>query len=365
MDDLSRRDTMSFETDTDYDYEDMYCDNPPQEDAEEYSAAVSGSIEKRRKKRNRKKRRKKRLGLWILIIIAVIVLAVLFGRSSYFNIDEIQVKGNHYYTDEQIISMAGAQTGINTFSAGTGNMEKLLCDDSYIATADVKRKLPNVLEITIRERTETAAVYSEKNYYIVDGSGYILKVTAERPDVTRVLGLTVKNGKEGEGMFAASVVDFGSANIAAGPPSGYIIPQADGGYYMAYNVMAVTAAKDTFIEWESVLTKCLGTLAYSESFVKATEQAGEEKVAMSKEISRITNERLEIIMAAWEDRNVEQDITSQMQSDETGGYERVYDTQTGEIYRAEAGWYESTGSDRYKPVTENKMYAEPISGYIE
>ena len=166
-------------------------------------------------------------------------------------------------------------------------------------------------------------------------------------------------------MFAASVVDFGSVDIAAGLPVGYIIPRADGGYYMAYNVMAVTAAKDTFIEWESVLTKCLGTLAYSESFVKATEQAGEEKVAMSKEISRITNERLEIILAAWEDRNVEQDITSQMQSDETGGYERVYDTQTGEIYRAEAGWYESTGSDRYKPVTENKMYAEPISGYIE
>ena len=54
-----------------------------------------------------------------------------------------------------------------------------------------------------------------------------------------------------------------------------------------------------------------------------------------------------------------------MKSDETGGYERVHDTQTGEIYRAEAGWYESTGSDRYKPVTENKMYAEPISGYIE
>ena len=174
-----------------------------------------------------------------------------------------------------------------------------------------------------------------------------------------------ENGKEGEGMFAASVVDFGSVDIAAGLPVGYIIPRADGGYYMAYNVMAVTAAKDTFIEWESVLTKCLGTLAYSESFVKATEQAGEEKVAMSKEISRITNERLEIIMAAWEDRNVEQDITSQMQSDETGGYERVYDTQTGEIYRAEAGWYESTGSDRYKPVTDKKLYAEPISGYIE
>ena len=197
MDHLSKNNTMSFEAYTDY--ENMYCDNPPQEDADDYSAA-DGSIEKRRKKRNRKKRRKKRLGLWILIIIAVIVLAVMFGRSSYFNIDEIQVKGNHYYTEEQIISMAGAQTGVNTFSAGTGNMEKLLCDDSYIATADVKRKLPNVIEITVRERTETAAVYYEKNYYIVDGSGYILKITAEKPDVTRVLGLTVKNGKEGEAL---------------------------------------------------------------------------------------------------------------------------------------------------------------------
>lgn len=198
MDHLSKNNTMPFEADADY--ENMYYDNPPQEDTDDYRAVADGSIEKRRKKRNRKKRRKKRLGLWIITAIAVIVLLVLFGRSSYFNIDEIQVKGNNYYTDEQIISMSGAQTGVNTFSENLGNMEKLLCDDSYIASAEIKRKLPDVIEITVRERTETAAVYSEKNYYIVDGSGYILKVTAEKPDVTRVTGLTVKNGKEGEAL---------------------------------------------------------------------------------------------------------------------------------------------------------------------
>lgn len=49
-----------------------------------------------------------------------------------------------------------------------------------------------------------------------------------------------EDGREGEGMFAASVVDFGSVPIAAGPPVGYQLPQADGGYYMAYNIMAVT-----------------------------------------------------------------------------------------------------------------------------
>ena len=41
---------------------------------------------------------------------------------------------------------------------------------------------------------------------------------------------------------------------------------------------------------------------------------------MSKEISRITNERLEIIMAAWEDRNVEQGITRQTHNNKIKRY---------------------------------------------
>lgn len=50
-----------------------------------------------------------------------------------------------------------------------------------------------------------------------------------------------EGGKEGEGMFAASVVDFGSAEIAAGPPGRISDPiRRMAGYYMAYNVMAVT-----------------------------------------------------------------------------------------------------------------------------
>lgn len=67
------------------------------------------------------------------------------------------------------------------------------------------------------------------------------------------------NGKEGEGLFAASVVDFGSLAISNGNVVGYQLQTVDGGYYMAYNIVAVTAAKDTFIEWEGVLTDCFKT----------------------------------------------------------------------------------------------------------
>ena len=103
--------------------------------------------------------------------------------------------------------------------------------------------------------------------------------------------------------------------------NGYMLQQADGGYYMAYNVMAVTAAKDTFIEWESVLTDCMKTLQYSDSFVSSTNQASNEKVALSQQISRNFNQTMDGIMSSWENRNKSQDIISQKQSDATLGYE--------------------------------------------
>ena len=174
-----------------------------------------------------------------------------------------------------------------------------------------------------------------------------------------------EGGKEGEGMFAASVVDFGSAEIAAGPPVGYQIPSADGGYYMAYNVMAVTAVKDSFLEWIDILTECARSLEYSESYVNAVKQAGTETVARAMEFSRNANEVLDGIMSSWENRNTSQDIISQKQSDATLGYERICDTETGEIYKAENGWSDGYHGDRYQLVSEDSMYLEPISGYIE
>ena len=86
-------------------------------------------------------------------------------------------------------------------------------------------------------------------------------------------------------MFAASVVDFGSFTISNGKVVGYQLQTADGGYYMAYNMMAVTAVKDSFIEWEDVLTNCMKTLEYSDSFVSTTNQASNEKVALANQPS--------------------------------------------------------------------------------
>ena len=70
------------------------------------------------------------------------------------------------------------------------------------------------------------------------------------------------------------------------------------------------------------------------------------------------------IMDSWKKRNKSFDIMSQKQSDATLGYERVYDTDTGEIYKAYNGSTDDYDGTKYKAITED-MYTEKTSGYIE
>ena len=181
-----------------------------------------------------------------------------------------------------------------------------------------------------------------------------LKSAAINPAMLRAT--FTENGVAGEGMFTADVVDFSKdMNKGFG---------MDAGYYMVYNIMAITAEEGTFIDWQSVLAECLGSLEYSPTFVDGAITASNEQVVISQQISAMANETLNGIMSSWENRNISQDIISQKQSDATLGYERVYDTDTGEIYKAYNGFTDDYSGDRYQSVTDD-MYSKPVDGYIE
>ena len=159
-----------------------------------------------------------------------------------------------------------------------------------------------------------------------------------------------QDGVAGEGMFTADIVSFAPGLVT--------------NYYMAYGICGVTAAKDSFQDWESVLSRCLGSLDYSQSFVNVAMAQSDQKVATSQNLSRIANETADGIMSSWGNRNRSNDIMSQKQSDATLGYERVTDTETGEIYKADNGFLDVYDGTRYQAITDDQ-YTEAISGYIE
>ena len=137
-----------------------------------------------------------------------------------------------------------------------------------------------------------------------------------------------QDGVEAEGMCSVELVHFPIPGL--------------GGYYMAYSTTIVSAEKGMFQNWEDILTRSLGSLDYSGSYTSSAMAQSDAAMRQSQQLSASASEMQDAIMSSWESRNTSQDIISQKQSDATMGFERVMDTETGEIYQTDNGftdWY--------------------------
>lgn len=134
--------------------------------------------------------------------------------------------------------------------------------------------------------------------------------------------------------------------------------------YTVYNIFFVSAPDDSFIDYEPVLLECLNSLEFSNVFVQNTIDASNQQTQTALAIGQSLQETYDACNKAWEERNTTYDIISQKQSDATLGYERVYNTETGEIYKAYNGFGDDYSGQLYQPITDD-MYTLPIDGYIE
>ena len=149
-------------------------------------------------------------------------------------------------------------------------------------------------------------------------------------------------------MFSADVVPF-AMDVA--------------GYYSAYNITVLSAAKDTFQDWEATLGKVLSSLQYTQQFVDFAMSQSNQSAATSQSLSQTASEMSDTIMSSWENRNKSQDIISQKQSDATLGYERIVDTETGSIYKIDNGFTDWYTGPRYKAVTDDQ-YTDEVEAVI-
>ncbi|MGN1324306.1 MAG: hypothetical protein ACI4VR_03825 [Bacilli bacterium] len=165
---------------------------------------------------------------------------------------------------------------------------------------------------------------------------------------------TGDNGKEGEGLFLASIVNFGNLYYF----------NVDYSYYMVYDIMAITADKDNFINYMDILSNSINSIEFTDSYVKKTIDDGNNQTKQALELNASMQKAYDSYNSAWENRQKSYDIMSQKQSDATLGYERVYDTDTGEIYKAYNGFTDDYDGTKYQPITDD-MYTKSISGTIE
>lgn len=180
-----------------------------------------------------------------------------------------------------------------------------------------------------------------------------------------ILRATFKNanGELQQGLFTANIMSAGSYYINTNIYN-IFSEKVDVFPLNVYNIMFMSAPDSEFNNYQKALDYCLGTIQFSDKFIQGFNNQEATLVATIKANQQIYDSISDMIMDSWEKRNNSYDIISQKQSDATLGYERVYDTETGDIYKAYNGFTDDYSGNRYKTITDD-MYTSPISGYIE
>ena len=172
-------------------------------------------------------------------------------------------------------------------------------------------------------------------------------------DVIR--GKFVNDKKETlQGLFTASIFDAGS----------YYMYGLDLAPLNSYHNIIMYAPDVEFNNWQSIYDHCLSTIEFTDAFMSGFAKEQQSQVATVQANAKIYDEISDMIMDSWNKRNNSYDVISQKRSDATLGYERVYDRDTGDVYKAYNGFTDNYKGDRYQSVTDD-MYTKPISGYIE
>ncbi len=151
----------------------------------------------------KKKRRKKNYKLRFLVLIFCITSVFFIMTRDFFNVDDIQVEGNSYYSADQVINIADAKKGGNIFwGSGIGRIKKRIRQNPYFSDVSVSRRLPSKLVIKVKERKQSAAIVYGEDYVVLDRDGTYLRIGDLDPKLTLIVGVKLKSLKKGEAIEA-------------------------------------------------------------------------------------------------------------------------------------------------------------------
>jgi cell division protein FtsQ len=115
---------------------------------------------------------------FIHLKLLVIIISICLGFSSFlicrhwacqsdlFEVSQVQIKGCNRLTEEEILKISNVTAQDNLLSLDLKSIAMSIQSHPLVLTAEVKRKLPDHLMITIKEREPVAILNSDKMYLV-------------------------------------------------------------------------------------------------------------------------------------------------------------------------------------------------------
>lgn len=145
--------------------------------------------ERKRRQKREKRFRILKIILKILLLFAIIIGILLFlFISPVFNIKNINVQGNSKINTEEIESLSKINMNENIFRFSSRQIEKNVKENAYIDTVEVKRKIPDAVEIIVTERETKYQLEFGNAFVYIDRNGNILEISNENANLPIIRG---------------------------------------------------------------------------------------------------------------------------------------------------------------------------------
>src|SRR5699024_4332361 len=151
-----------------------------------------------------RKVKKKRFGFILLLLLFIIALFLLISlKTNWLYITQIQVSGNKRTKTDKILKAAGAIKNENIFKFNRKTVEKNVKSLPYIKEVKIKRKLPNKVIISVKEREEKLFMSYSGSLTYLDKDGYILSIEDKKKedDYIEILGPQIGKLEVGDNLF--------------------------------------------------------------------------------------------------------------------------------------------------------------------
>ena len=176
------------------------------------------------KKIKKQQNKARKLVIKICIIsLLIIILAIILASSEIFNIKEISVSGIDKLTQNEIISFSNIKIDENIFKINFANTKSLIKENSYVEDVLIKRKFPNKIEISVKERKVNYMLQLAESYIYIDGQGNILEISKEKKQVPILLGIfsDLSNIEAGNRLVKEDLIKLNTVNKIIGTCKNY------------------------------------------------------------------------------------------------------------------------------------------------
>lgn len=126
-------------------------------------------------------------------IVLGIVLLIFLMVSPIFNIENIEIEGNSILSNEKIISLSEIHIDENIFRINKMSVKEKIKSNAYVESVEISRKLPNTIQIQIKERKVKYMLEYADGYVYVNSQGYMIDISKDKKEVPIIIGYSTEN----------------------------------------------------------------------------------------------------------------------------------------------------------------------------